>query len=141
VNPDLDKQGRRSLWPYPLDTDLDKAHKIANMYRSRLRALDLDACNLLDDTVTAFGETWMLDKPEIVDPDREVTTRQAADLAQVHPDTIRKWACLRHPEDPTRELLPRFKMRGRERTYLAGKVLEAAAAVRRVQHARSRGLP
>lgn len=140
MNPDLDRQDRSALWPFPLDTALDRARKVAGMYRSRLRALDVAVCDVLDDTAVSFGEDWMIDKPDLVDPDRELTTSEAADLVQVHPDTIRKWACAPHPTERDQPLLPRFKKRGRERTYLAGKVLEAAALVRRAQHARARNL-
>ena len=66
--------------------------------------------------------------------DRAAMREKAAELVRVHPDTIRKWACAKHPDDRGRPLLPRFKRRGRERTYLAGHVLEAAAVVRRAQH-------
>lgn len=141
MNPDLDRQPRRNPWPNPVDTPLDRARRIAGMYRSRLRAFDSVACDILDETAVSFGEDWMLERPNVVDPSREITTGEAAELVHVHPDTIRKWACAAHPTDPGRPLLPRFKMRGRERTYLAGQVLEAAAVIRRAQHARSRMLP
>ena len=131
VNPDLDRQDRRSLWPNDVDTPLDRARRIAGMYRSRLRALDPDACRQADEVAASFGETWMLDRPEILEPDRELTTAQAAELAGVPVERIRKWACAEHPEKPGEPLLPRFKMRGRERTYLAVNVLAAVAAVRR----------
>ncbi|WP_250029767.1 hypothetical protein [Paractinoplanes maris] len=130
MNPDLNEQPRRSAWPNPVDTALDRARRVAGMYRAHLRMLDLDACNRLDDTVAAFGETWMLDKPDIVDPDREVTTAEAAELVKTTPKRIREWACQLHPDKPDEPLLPRFKMRGRERTYLAGHVLAAAAWMR-----------
>lgn len=140
MNPDLNKQDTKNLWPNSVDTALDRARKIAGMYRARLRALDVGACDLLDDTAVSFGEDWMLEKPDIVDPLRQLTTTEAAELVHVHPDTIRKWACAQHPTEHGRMLLPRFKKRGRERTYLAGNVLEAAAIVRRAQQARARNL-
>lgn len=140
MNPELDRKDRAGLWPFPVDTPLDRARKVAGMYRSRLRALDVGACDILDQTAVSFGEDWMLEKPDVVDPDRELTTAEAAELCHVHPDTIRKWACAKHPHVRDQPLLPRFKKRGRERTYLAGKVLEAAAIVRRAQHARAREL-
>jgi hypothetical protein len=130
VNPDRDRQDRRNPWPNPLDTPLDRARRIAGMYRSRLRALDRGACDVLDETAVSFGETWMLERPDIVDPDQELTTAEAAALVRVHPDAIRRWACLAHPTAPDRSLLPRFGWRGRERTYIAAKVLEAAVLVK-----------
>jgi hypothetical protein len=127
VNPELDRQNRRNPWPNPLDTPLDRARRIAGMYRSRLRALDTSACDILDDTAASFGETWMLEREETIGDDQDLTTTEAAQLACVSEDTIRKWACTNHPEDDTRKLLPRFGWRGRKRTYIAGKVREAAA--------------
>jgi hypothetical protein len=135
MNPHLDRQDRRNPWPWPVDTPLDRARKVAGMYRARLKALAPAACTETDEVAASFGETWMLDKPDIVDPDTEVTTAEAADLAQVPVKRIREWACATHPEHPGQPLLPRFKMRGRERTYLAQHVLAAAAAMRRYRHA------
>jgi hypothetical protein len=133
VNPELDKQPRRGAWPNPVDTALDRARRIAGMYRAQLRILDLDACNRLDDTAASFGETWMLDKPDIIDGDRELTTNEAAELVQVQPNTIHHWARCKHPDGSGAPLLPRFGWRGKERTYIAAKVLEAAAIAARGQ--------
>lgn len=135
MKPGLDEQDRRGVWPNPVDTPLDRARRIAGMYRSRLRALDRDACDELDETAASFGEDWMLEKLDIIDPDAELTTNEAALLVRVPVRRIREWAQASHPEDRARPLLPRFKMRGRERTYLAAHVLAAAAAMRRYQHA------
>lgn len=136
MNPDLNRQDRRNLWPNPVDTPLDRARRIAGMYRARLRALDATACDVLDETAASFGETWMLEKLDVVDPNSELTTAQAAELARVPIERIRKWACASNPENPAEPLLPRFKMRGRERTYLAQHVLKAVAIMRRYQIAR-----
>lgn len=133
MNPNLNQQPRHNqrLWPNPADTALDRARRVAGMYRARLGALNPAARDDCDQTAASFGETWMLDKPDIIDPDRELTTAQAAELVNVPAQRIRKWAGLNHPEQPGQPLLPRFKMRGRERTYLAGQVLQAAATMRR----------
>lgn len=137
MNPALNEQPR-GVWPNAIDTALDRARKIAGMYRSRLRAIDVGACDEADHVCTELGETWLLDRLQILDPNQELTTVQAAELVRVPVERVRKWACAAHPEKPGEPLLPRFKMRGRERTYLAVNVLAAAAAMRRYQLARGR---
>jgi len=135
VNPELNEQPRRSAWPWPVDTPLDRARRVAGMYRARLNLLGPESCAEADQLMRDYGETWMLDKPDIVNPDQELTTAQAAELVNVPVARIRKWACADHPERPGKPLLPRFKMRGKERTYLAENVLAAAAAMRRYRAA------
>jgi hypothetical protein len=135
VNPDLNRQGRRGAWPWPVDTDLDRARKVAGMYRQHLKTANPAACAVLDDTVRGFGEEWLLEKEDLVRPNDELTTAEAADLVKVPVKRIREWACATNPEKPGEPLLPRFKMRGRERTYLAQHVLAAAATMKRYRHA------
>lgn len=135
MRPDLDRQDRNP-WPFPHDTTLDRTRKIALMYRQHLRTLNPAISDQLDQTAASFGETWMLDKPDTSpDDDHDVTTDEAADLAGVSADTIRKWACMPHPAEPGRNLLPRFGRRNRQRTYLAQHVREAAAIMRQQRHA------
>jgi hypothetical protein len=135
VNPDLDQQDQRNPWPWPVDTPLDRARKIATMYRRHLATAAPAVCATVDEAAREFGETWMLEREDLVDADRELTTAEAAELVQVPIRRIREWSCATHPDDRTKPLLPRFKMRGRERTYLAQHVLAAAAAMRRWRHA------
>ncbi|MGX6605640.1 hypothetical protein ACWKSP_26430 [Micromonosporaceae bacterium Da 78-11] len=135
MNPELDQQDQRNPWPWPVDTPLDRARKIAGMYRRHLLTAAPGICASVDQAAREFGETWLLEREEIIEPKQELTTAQAAELAQVPIRRIREWAGATHPEDRTKPLLPRFKMRGRERTYLAENVLAAAAAMRRYRHA------
>lgn len=130
MNPDLDRQGRNP-WPFPNDLPVDRARKVALMYRQHLHTLNQHICDQLDQTAAAFGETWMLEtEDDPTDDDRELTTAQAADLAGTTAKRIREWACAPHPDRPGEMLLPRFKTRGRERTYLAVHVRAAAALMR-----------
>lgn len=140
MNPDYDKQ-TNPRWPHGLDNPTQRARRIALMYREHLRTAARHLADDCDGVARAYGETWAFEREELLDPTRELTTAEAARLVNVHPDTIRKWACMDHPADAEQKLLPRFKKRGRERTYLAGQVMEAAATIRRAQHARARSLP
>ncbi|MFJ1539309.1 hypothetical protein ACIODS_12270 [Micromonospora chalcea] len=130
MTPDYDKQ-TNPRWPNWLDNPTQRARTVARMYRAHLRAARPDLCDQADETASQFGETWMLEREEPIDPDRELTTAEAAALVNVPPQRIREWACLNRRDDPNRKVLPRFGKRGRETLYLAGQVLEAAALVRR----------
>ncbi len=117
-----------SGWPWPGDTELAKARKIAIAYRTHLHTANPGVCDALDEAMRAYGQTWVVPMPVIDDDGMgDITTREAADLVGVSVDTIRQWACTPHPDVPGAMLLPRFKMRGRERTYLASHVREAKA--------------
>ena len=136
MNPELDRQPKPT-WPFPGDTSLDRARKIALMYRARLRALSVDACDDADRAANESGETWVTPQLATVDDTDAITGDEAADLVNVTEDVIRQWACTPHPERPDEMLLPRFGWRGRKRTYLAAHVREAAGAVMRAKRRRS----
>lgn len=125
---DYDRQ-TNPRWPNPLDTPTLRARAVARMYRAHLRAARPDLCDQADQTAAGFGEDWMLERPEVIEPDRELTTAQAAALLNVPARTIRDWACLDRA-DGQGKVLPRFAKRGRETVYLAGSVLAAAALIR-----------
>ncbi|MFD6565375.1 hypothetical protein [Micromonospora profundi] len=134
MTPDYDRQ-TNPRWPSHLDNPTHRARRIAGMYRALLNSARPDLCRQADETAASKGETWMLERETLIDPDREVTAAEAAELVNVPPNTLHKWAALNHPDEPDRPLLPRYGKRGRERTFIAGKVLEAAAVMRRAQHA------
>lgn len=117
--------------------ELTGARAVAAMYRARLLEVAPHSCLAADILCRAAGETWLLEREDDIDPDTELTTAQAAELARVPIRRIREWAQASHPEDRSRPLLPRFKMRGRERTYLAQHVLDASAAMHRYRLAAS----
>lgn len=137
MNPDYDKQ-TNPRWPNMLDGPTARSRRLAGMYRALLNTAAPDLCRQADDTARAYGETWMLEREDLLDPTRALTTAEAAELVNVTAKTIRTWATLDHPEQPGEKLLPRFKKRGREMTYLTQHVLAAAAAVQRNRIARGR---
>lgn len=140
MNPNLDRQDRAHLWPHPNDTAVDRARKVAGMYRQHLHTLNPAVCDQLDQVAAGFGQTWMLDKLDTGPAeDHDLTTEEAAELVEVSPETIRKWACMPHRAEPGRTLLPRFGRRNRQRTYLAQHVREAAAIMRTSRRAGTAG--
>ena len=124
-------------WPNPADSALDRARRIVTMYRTYLAQLDPTAAAAVDATCASYGETWMLETPDLIDPDQQLTTAEAAELARVPAARIRTWACTPHPEKPGQMLLPRFERRGREQTYIAIHVLAAASLMRRRRNIRT----
>ena len=136
MNPALNNQPRQGRWPNQVDTALDRARKVAAMYRHHLNVAVPNVCATLDATIREFGEDeWLLERPEVVDPDQELTAAEAAELVRAEPNTIHHWARLNRKDGSGQKVLPRFGWRGRERTFIAGKVLEAAVLMRNGQHA------
>ena len=117
-------------WPWPRDTALERARRIANSLLSLLPEAERGVWTA---RAHALGETWLGERLVTYTPDQALDTHRAADLAGVPEYEIRRWACRRHPEDPARSLLPRAGRQGRQQTYLARNVLDAAAAVRRTR--------
>jgi hypothetical protein len=62
VNIDRDKQPRRGAWPYPGDSPVVRARRVAQMYRSQLNALNPGTCGELDRTAAGFGEGWVVER-------------------------------------------------------------------------------
>ena len=81
MNPDLDRQPRQASgrWPFPGDTPLVRARKVAQMYRARLRALSTDACDDADNAAVGFGETWVVPRVLTVNEDDWLSPADAAD--------------------------------------------------------------
>lgn len=126
-------------WPYAGDSEVERARKVALMYRQHLRAQSVDICDQADRTAVAFGEAWAAPHIVAYEPEDAITTIQAAELVGVTSEMIRHWARLPHPDDSSLPLLPRARRRGREMTYRVMHVEAALEAYRRSQHARAGG--
>jgi hypothetical protein len=78
-------------WPYPGDSPLARARRIAHAYRARLRPADPEACAELDDLMARWGETWAVPTIDLHDLDAWLTPAEAADFACVRPAQLRDW--------------------------------------------------
>lgn len=82
---------RRSPWPWPGDTQLDRARRIAHTYRQALTNINPTAAAELDTRITALGETWITPQPATHQLDDWITLEEAAEHTGGTPDMIRKW--------------------------------------------------
>ena len=105
-------------WPWPEDTQLERARRIANSLLGLLPDAERD---LAIRKARAVGQTWLGANLLRWDKTDVVTTSDAAELANVGPSTIRKWHSLGY--------LPNHQ--GRVGCYVVAIVLDCAAARRR----------
>jgi hypothetical protein len=110
-------------WPYPGDSPLARARRVAQAYRAALDTADPDTCRRLDGLARRWGETWAVPSVSVHDLDDWLTPAQAADLACVSTGHLRVW---RH----------RGRLTGRQRLdgtweYLARDVINLVTATRR----------
>lgn len=71
-------------WPFPGDSALARARRVALAYRAQLRARDTDACDQLDATMKDYGETWAAPAP----------ARAYADDDWLTPDEVKDELCI-----------------------------------------------
>lgn len=78
-------------WPFPADTVLDRARRVAHIYRHALQQLDPDRCHALDAQIVSAGQTWVAPTPNTHEPDDLLTAELAADEMGVAKRTIYAW--------------------------------------------------
>lgn len=89
MNLDNNKQPRRSEWPFPGDSPLARARRIAQMYRQALNTANPQLCNDVDETACSFGETWAVPRLVIHRDDDLLRPIHAADFLCISPDALR----------------------------------------------------
>lgn len=78
-------------WPYPGDSPLARARRVAHAYRAALNDADPQRCTVLDNQIRGYGETWATPTPDLHDLDDWLTPAQAADAAAITTNAIRLW--------------------------------------------------
>lgn len=77
-------------WPYPGDSPVVRARRVALAYRARLAELDEPACTALDELCRQWGQGWAVVHLLTFDWEDWLTPRQAAELASVQVRHIAK---------------------------------------------------
>jgi hypothetical protein len=81
MNPDLDCQPRQpGRWPFPGDSPLVRARKVAQMYRAALGAADEAMREQCDATAVGYGETWAVPRLVVYADDDLLRPADAADF-------------------------------------------------------------
>lgn len=77
-------------WPYPGDSPVARARRIARAYREHLAVADPARCAELDAACEAWGQTWIAPRTLRYDLDDWLRPADAADIAAVSVATLRK---------------------------------------------------
>lgn len=78
-------------WPWPGDSPLDRARRVARTYRDALQRADPRACDQLDARCRELGQNWTVPKPMTFGTDDLLDLDEVADMCDVKPDTVRQW--------------------------------------------------
>ncbi|WP_370944037.1 helix-turn-helix domain-containing protein [Amycolatopsis sp. cg5] len=78
-------------WPWPGDSPLDRARRVARTYRDALMGADEEACAEVDQQCRDLGQSWVVPKPLIFGQDDLLDAEEVAEMCDVQPDTVRQW--------------------------------------------------
>lgn len=99
-------------WPYPEDTQLERARRIAQSYRWALMSADPEYCRKLDARAVELGQPWVRPlESDAVDLDEVLTPEQLGRLLSVMPGTVRKWGERGYIENLGQHRAPLFRWR------------------------------
>jgi hypothetical protein len=83
----------KDKWPWPSDSALERARRIAGSYRTAVLAVDPDMCARLDATAIRLDQGWVVpEKSTEQDLDGELKTGQVAARCYVTEKTVDAWA-------------------------------------------------
>ncbi|WP_143268508.1 MerR family transcriptional regulator [Amycolatopsis vastitatis] len=82
---------RADPWPWPGDSPLDRARRVARNYRDALMRADAEACGELDRRCRDLGQGWIVPQQMKFGQDDLLDVDEVADLCDVQADTVRQW--------------------------------------------------
>jgi hypothetical protein len=103
---------KKDPWPFPADTAVERARRIAQSYRHALMSFDADLCRQLDEKAVELGQGWVRPlETDLADLDEALTAEQIGAILGVSPRTVRMWGYRGHIERLDDDGKPRFRFR------------------------------
>jgi hypothetical protein len=78
-------------WPWPADTPVERARRVAWSYREQLNALAPEACRQLDERTLQLGQKWIVPRLTLYSDDDQLTIDEVADFCDVKLGTVDRW--------------------------------------------------
>lgn len=78
-------------WPWPADTPLDRARRVASTYRAALEAISPEQCASLDAWAEDHGQGWVAPSPWPYADEDLLTLQEVADACHVELRTVYRW--------------------------------------------------
>lgn len=79
-----------STWPFPGDTPLIRARKLAQAYRAHLKAAAPHLCAQIDEMAIHYGELWVVPRVVTTTDNDLLTPAEAADFLCVSTANVRR---------------------------------------------------
>lgn len=103
---------QKDPWPFPADTQLERARRVANSYRRALLSVDEKLCHTLDEQAVALGQGWVRPfETDVQDLDEALTAEHIGAILGVSPRTVRMWGYRDHIERIDVDGKPRYRLR------------------------------
>ncbi|AEA27897.1 hypothetical protein Psed_5770 [Pseudonocardia dioxanivorans CB1190] len=102
---------RTDPWPWPADTQLDRARRVARDYREALAQVAPTLAARLDDITARRGQGWIAARPVAHDPDDLLTVEEVAEFCQVAVRTVTTWRLERTPPLPGKRTADGIRIR------------------------------
>lgn len=83
-------------WPFPEDSAVERARKVAIAYRTTLHELQPEACAKLDERMRYFNQSWVAGFADQWDENDLIPGREVAELLSVTPGAVRHYRLRGH---------------------------------------------
>lgn len=114
-------------WPWPGDTEVDKARRVAHDYRRELARHDPDMCHRLDQAYQRLGQHWIAPVTATLDLEARLRPARLAEYlaGEVTANQISQWG--------SRRRIPRRTDRDGRTVYRVGDIVDELARQRRAR--------